>query len=551
LTSLDVDTRSDVYSLGVLLYELLTGRTPIDEETMRKAGLDEMRRIIREVDPPRPSARVKTLAGADLTTAAKRRHTEPAKLPNSLHGDLDWIVMKCLEKDRKRRYDTANGLALDLRRHLENEIVTARPPTASYLLSKLVRRNKLAFAASAAVALALVLGIVASLWQAFRATTAEKSAKNETRRAVMAEASTRTEADRATKAEALASQRLRESEAARRESEKARANAEAISKFLTGMFHSTRPGDEKGGREVKVADVLDIAAKKLETELAGQPDRRDQLRATLAGTYYALGLYPPAIALQEKVRDYRLSVFGPENRSTLLATKALAESYHLAGRVDEAIKLCEEALPLFRKVFGEERPETLWVMGALAYSYEDAGRQEEALKLREKVLALRRKVQGAEHPNTLTAMHSLAGSYVAARRFEDALKLCEEAVPLFRKVLGDKHPQTLNGMQMLAVTYASVGRQDEALKLREEVYVLKQKVFGPEHRDTFWAMWDLASSYDSVGRQEKAQKLRDEIKALQDKARSARKPEVETAPAPPAPGPLPTPTPASAPTSPR
>ncbi len=169
MTSLDVDTRSDIYSLGVLLYELLTGRTPIDTATMAKAGMDEVRRLIREVDPPRPSARLKTLGAEELTTAAKRRHTDPHRLPNALRGDIDWIVMKCLEKDRKRRYDTANGLAMDLLRHLANDVVIACPPTTAYLLSKLYRRNMLAFAAGAAIAASLLIGIAASLWQAVRA----------------------------------------------------------------------------------------------------------------------------------------------------------------------------------------------------------------------------------------------------------------------------------------------------------------------------------------------------------------------------------------------
>jgi serine/threonine protein kinase/Leucine-rich repeat (LRR) protein len=176
MTSLDVDTRSDIYSLGVLLYELLTGRTPIDASTMREAGLDEMRRIIREVDPPRPSLRLKTLDDNDLTTTAKRRHTEPAKLPHALRGDLDWIVMKCLEKDRMRRYDTANGLAMDLQRHLHNDVITARPPTTAYRVGRLIRRNKAAFVAASAVVLALVIGIVASTWQAVRAKSAEQRA---------------------------------------------------------------------------------------------------------------------------------------------------------------------------------------------------------------------------------------------------------------------------------------------------------------------------------------------------------------------------------------
>jgi len=172
MTSLDVDTRSDIYSLGVLLYELLTGRTPIDTATMAKAGLEEIRRLIREIDPVRPSARLKTLDGKDLTTLAKRRHMDEAKLPGALRGDIDWIVMKCLEKDRQRRYDTANGLALDLQRHLKNEVVIARPPTTAYLLGKLIRRNKAAFAAGLSIAAVLVAGIALTSWQAIRANRA-------------------------------------------------------------------------------------------------------------------------------------------------------------------------------------------------------------------------------------------------------------------------------------------------------------------------------------------------------------------------------------------
>jgi serine/threonine protein kinase/Leucine-rich repeat (LRR) protein len=174
MTSLDIDTRSDIYSLGVLLYELLTGRTPIDTATMAQAGMDEIRRIIREVDPPKPSARLKTLDGNDLTTAAKRRHTDATRLPADLRGDIDWIVMKCLEKDRKRRYDTPNGIAADLQRHLRNEVVVARPPTAAYLLGKLIKRNKLAFAAAAAIAASLAAGMAATVRQLIQTRQAEQ-----------------------------------------------------------------------------------------------------------------------------------------------------------------------------------------------------------------------------------------------------------------------------------------------------------------------------------------------------------------------------------------
>jgi serine/threonine protein kinase len=147
MSGLDIDTRSDIYSLGVLLYELLTSQTPFEAKELVAAGLDEMRRIIREKDPPRPSTRLSTLAAAEQTTIARCRRSEPPKLIHLVRGDLDWIVMKCLEKDRTRRYETANGLALDLQRHLANEPVVARPPSNLYRFQKLVRRNKLAFAA--------------------------------------------------------------------------------------------------------------------------------------------------------------------------------------------------------------------------------------------------------------------------------------------------------------------------------------------------------------------------------------------------------------------
>jgi WD40 repeat protein len=174
MTSLDIDTRSDIYALGVLLYELLTGKTPFDAQTLLAAGLDEMRRIIREQEPVRPSTRLSTMLEGELTTTAEHRHSEPPKLIHLLQGDLDWIVMKCLEKDRARRYETANELAQDIERHLKHEPVAARPPSAAYRVQKFVRRNKLMVAASSAVAAALVLGFVGSTWQAVRATQAKR-----------------------------------------------------------------------------------------------------------------------------------------------------------------------------------------------------------------------------------------------------------------------------------------------------------------------------------------------------------------------------------------
>jgi len=179
MSSLDIDTRADIYSLGVLLYELLVGQTPFDAREMMQGGLDELRRIIREKEPLRPSTKLNTLPGDARTTAGKRRQTDAGKLVHQLQGDLDWIVLKCLEKDRARRYETANGLAMDIQRHLANEPIVARPPSTAYKIQKAWQRNKLVFTAAVAVALVLVVGISVSTWQAVEATRARQAEKEQ------------------------------------------------------------------------------------------------------------------------------------------------------------------------------------------------------------------------------------------------------------------------------------------------------------------------------------------------------------------------------------
>jgi tetratricopeptide (TPR) repeat protein len=487
-SSLDVDTRSDIYSLGVLLYELLTGTTPFDKQRFKEAAYDEMRRIIREEEPPRPSARLSTL-GQAATTASTRRRSDPKRLSQLFRGELDWIVMKCLEKDRNRRYETASALAADLGRYLQDEPVQACPPSVWYCIRNFGRRNKVALVTASVVVAALLAGIAAATWQAIVASDAKE--------------------------EALAAARAQKQ--AKQEAEAREAETRAVLEFVENkVFAAARPEGEEGGlgHDVTLRKAVEAALPFVDQSFADQPLVEARLRMTMGTSFICLHEAKVAAEQFQTARTLYTKHLGPEDPHTLASMHNLALSYQQLGRYADALRLIEETLALHKDKLGLDHPDTLSSMSILAISYGHLGRYADAAKLHQEVLALRKAKLGPEHPDTLGSMNNLADSYTALGRHADAAKLLEEALKMFKAKLGPDHPDTLANMQNLAISYGHLGRYADAVKLDEETLALCKAKLGPEHPNTLLSMSNLGCSYSDLGRYADALKLHQETLAL-------------------------------------
>ena len=447
LSSLDVDTRSDVYSLGVMLYELLTGSLPFDSRAMREAGLDEVRRTIREQDPPTPSTRV-VQPDPESTTTAERRRTEPAKLVSQLKGDLDWITMRALDKDRTQRYQTVNALAMDVARHLNDEPVVAGPPSAIYRARKFVRRHRLGVAAAATLLVLLAAFAVVTAVQAGR----------------------------------IARERDRANQEA--------ATAKQISDFLIGLFRVSDPSEARG-RTVTAREILDNGAREVEN-LKDQPDVQARLQTTMGAVYTRLGAYASALPLLEASLATRRRVLGDDHADTLAAENELATLYWYQDRFSDAEPLFRDIVERRTRLLGTQHAETLKASYDLASVFARQKRWAEAEQLQRQILAVQRRVLSADHPDTLASLNNLAAYLHGLERYAESVDIGEQLVAARTRTLGRDHPSTVLSLANLAVSIEMMKDFPRAERTYLEALEAQRRILGDAHRTTARTRMNLA-----------------------------------------------------------